>query len=268
MPTGFGGAGGSSTGGGTTTGGFVSTTTSATGASGSGASVGSAGFGFTIVAAGRTSTGAASSSPVAFFRGCATFFSSPSASPSAGAAVFARAGRLGLGSSGRSRPLPSLTRSALASVVSRGVMARTPLVPISSAASMRSLLVTPSSLASSMTFIFVAATAPSPPGNPSRQAFASFTWLPECLRQAPALERAPDTLFTRTHVRAASGPAPIHLDPPIRPPDESHQVRLRLHLPATDARAPRDRACAHSGSAPPSGRPSLACAVVHSSAAV
>src|SRR5438132_1714237 len=36
---------------------------------------------------------------------------------------------------------------------------------VSSAASMRSLLVTPSSLASSMTFILVAATAPSPPDN-------------------------------------------------------------------------------------------------------
>src|SRR5207253_10526905 len=110
--------------------------------------------------------------------------------------------------------------------------------------------------------------APAAPGHPARQAFASFPWLPDCLRQAPGLGRAPDTLVPRTHAPAASGPAPIHLVPPIRPADESHPVRLRLHLPATDARAPRDRACAHSGSAPPSGRPSLACAVVHSSAAV
>src|SRR5207245_11801552 len=71
--------------------------------------------------------------------------------------------RLGFGASGRSRPLPSLTRNALARALSRGLMARTPLCPISSAATIRSLLVTPSSLARSITFIFAAATFPSPP---------------------------------------------------------------------------------------------------------
>src|SRR5499426_1856394 len=122
-----------------------------------------AGLGFTIVAAGLTSDGA-SSSVFAFLEREKGFLATASpAAPSAASSVFGLGARLGLGASGRSRPLPSFTRSALASALSRGLMARMPLWPISSAATMRSLLVTPSSLASSITFTLAAATVPSPP---------------------------------------------------------------------------------------------------------
>src|SRR5207249_3999045 len=70
--------------------------------------------------------------------------------------------RLGLASSGRSRPRPSFTRSSLAVVVCSGLMARMPFWPMDSRATIRSLLVTPSSFARSMTFTR-AATAPLPP---------------------------------------------------------------------------------------------------------
>jgi hypothetical protein len=110
-----------------------------------------------MVAAGATSDVSSTTSVFAFLtRG---FFGAASA-PS----TFGFATRLGLtGSSGSSRPLPSFVRSSLASFESSGVMARTPLCPISSAASIRSLLVTPSSFARSMTFIFAAGTVASPP---------------------------------------------------------------------------------------------------------
>src|SRR5215510_1112666 len=174
------GAGGGATGGATGEAGF-GTTGSGGGAtnvgsgtisgSGSGTNGGSgaisvvvpAGLGFTIVAAGLKSDGA-SSSVFAFLEREKGFLATASpAAPSAASSVFGLGARLGLGASGRSRPLPSFTRSALASALSRGLMARMPLWPISSAATMRSLLVTPSSLASSITFTLAAATVPSPP---------------------------------------------------------------------------------------------------------
>src|SRR5439155_864401 len=124
-----------------------------------------AGLGFTLVAAGLAAAGT-SSSAFAFFDRDAGFLTMPSPAAAAASPVSSTLGfgtRLGLGASGRSRPLPSFTRSAFASVLSRGLIARIPLWPISSAATMRSLLVTPSSLASSITFILAAATVPSPP---------------------------------------------------------------------------------------------------------
>src|SRR5207249_4933613 len=123
------------------------------GTSGATSGTDAAGLGLTIVAAGLTSA-SASSSVLGFLPRDAGL-----ATPSS----FGFGTRLGFGASGRSRPLPSLTRNALARALSRGLMARTPLCPISSAATIRSLLVTPSSLASSITFIFAAATSPSPP---------------------------------------------------------------------------------------------------------
>jgi hypothetical protein len=145
-------------------------TSSLAGASGSGVGSGTSGFGLTMVAAGFSSTGASSAGVTATppFRARAALASAPSTTdalsmPSPALATFGREGLLGLGSSGSSRPLPSLTRRALASPLSSGVMARTPLCPISSAATIRSLLVTPSSLARSMTFTLPAATAPSLP---------------------------------------------------------------------------------------------------------
>src|SRR5438093_947032 len=130
------------------------------GGSGATSGAGPAGLGFTIVAAGLTSAGA-SSSVFAFLDRDAGFWATTS--PAAVSSALGLGTRLGLGASGRSRPLPSFTRSAFASALSRGLMARIPLWPISSAATMRSLLVTPSSFASSITLILAAATVPPPP---------------------------------------------------------------------------------------------------------
>src|SRR5439155_1443260 len=174
----------------TSTGGAVgsSTTTGATaaGATGTGAGAGTGGARGAAGTAGRLTIGAAgwgagrgggagaagltsagsSSSVFVFLDLEAGFFASASPTVAASAASSATLGfgtRLGFGASGRSRPFPIFTRSAFASVLSRGLMARMPLWPISSAATIKSLLVTPSSLASSITFILAAATVPSPP---------------------------------------------------------------------------------------------------------
>src|SRR5207248_6086983 len=88
----------------------------------------SAGLGLTIIAAGVTSIPVSSSSPAGWAFFARTGFLAigrPSGPSSAGAFGFAT--RLGLTSSGSSRPLPSLVRRSLASFASRGVMARTPL---------------------------------------------------------------------------------------------------------------------------------------------
>ena len=97
-------------------------------------------------------------SPAAFFFG-ATAGASPSA-------AFGLGARLGLASAGRSRPRPSLTRSSLAVAVRRGLMARMPLWPMPSSATIRSLLVTPSSFARSMTFTRAATRATSSADSP------------------------------------------------------------------------------------------------------
>src|SRR5262249_34332706 len=176
------GAGAGATGGATvaaglnTSGGGGATTTGSGTISGSGLGEGSAGsetpsgatgFGFTIVAAGLISAGPSSSVLALFAR--AGFFATVSSTATAASppslGSFAFATRLGFGASGRSRPLPSFTRSEFARALSRGLMARMPLCPISSAATIRSLLVTPSSLASSMTFILAGGTVPSPPSH-------------------------------------------------------------------------------------------------------
>src|SRR3989441_8864344 len=152
-------------------------------------------------------------------------------------------------SSGSSRPLPSLSLSAFASVVSRGVMARTPFLPISSAASIRSLLVTPSSFANSMTFIFAAAPAPSPPrsgfiarlgrGGPCPrpscgshvryQADPSLARFPERLRESAGLHRALETARIRTHVGAAARSPGVMDDDAVRAANQSHQLQLGPH---------------------------------------
>src|SRR6266851_8874330 len=194
-----------------------------------------AGFGLTIVAAGLSSTWAASSSPIGtFLRERAT--GSAATPPSAGAAL-ARTGRLGLGSSGSSRPLPSLTLRLLASVVSSGVIARTPFCPISSAARMRSLLVTPNSFASSMTLIFAAATIPSPPRRRQvvfhcgHQRRLRPRRTSERLTQSSALDQARGAAGTATHVRAAAGSVAALIDDhrAFLPAHEPHQLALATH---------------------------------------
>src|SRR5207244_5835379 len=204
----------------------------------------STGFGLTIVAAGLTAaaTSSAASAGLAFFaRGFFATLSAPSTTAPSSFGAFGFATRVGLtGSSGSSRPLPSLVRSSLASFASSGVMARTPLWPISSAASIKSLLVTPSSFASSMTFTFVAATVPSPPRNHGfdqlRQIPLGLARPAERVRQSRGLQRALQALRVATHVGAAPGrlrvgahatvgaaPAPQHL--PLRPPAAAAQTR-------------------------------------------
>src|SRR5262249_60104943 len=90
--------------------------------------------------------------------------SAPSPTSSRTTASFGLATRLGLGSLGKSRPRPSLTLSSLATAADRGLIARMPFCPMPSSATTRSLLVTPSSFARSITFIRPAtATLPPPP---------------------------------------------------------------------------------------------------------
>src|SRR6185369_6049164 len=96
----FGGSGAISTGLATTTGGSGTI------------SAGAAGFGLTIVAAGRTSASSTASATVPLRVRVAGLAGAPSALATRGLAA-----RLGLAvSSGSSRPLPSFTRSSLASV--------------------------------------------------------------------------------------------------------------------------------------------------------
>src|SRR5437773_2082790 len=219
----------------------------------------STGFGLTIVAAGLTAaaTSSAASAGLAFFaRGFFATISAPSTTAPSSFGAFGFATRLGLtGSSGSSRPLPSLVRSSLASFASRGVMARTPLWPISSAASIKSLLVTPSSFASSMTFTLVAATVPSPPRNHGfDQLRLRFARPAERVRQARGLQRALLALRIATDVRpaprrgaveahAAVGPAHQPQHRPLGPPAAAAQARtdrlgpLRRHALALDVDA-------------------------------
>jgi hypothetical protein len=206
------GAGGGTTGGSGTIsiGGGATATGSATGSG--------AGFGLTMVAAGLISAGVSSASAAWPFVARVDRLTAPSAETPSGDA-FGRATRLGLGSSGSSRPLPSFRRSAFASAVSRGVMARTPLCPISSAATMRSLLVTPSSFASSITFTFAAATVPLPPRpGRARPHKTSETRAPDA--PAAALARGMRGRDTRTPL--APERSPRHPWPP----------RLMLAAPA------------------------------------
>ena len=97
--------------------------------SGGSATVSGAGFGLTIVAAGLISAGDSSSvTSAAFFDRAGAFFVTGAPSVAVvSVAAFGLTARFGFGSSGSSRPRPSLTRSAFASVVSRGLMARSPL---------------------------------------------------------------------------------------------------------------------------------------------
>src|SRR5512132_3614650 len=228
----------------------------ATSGGSTGRSEGETGFGFTMVAAGFTSTGVSSSSVVFALRARAAFFapSAPSTAPSADTAAFLGT-RFGFGSSGSSRPFPSFTRSAFASVVSRGVMARTPLCPISSAATIRSLLVTPSSFASSMTFIFAAATAASPPRDPRhvrairrsggrwcrlrseplhrrRQLRRRLRGRAEGVREPAALQHALHAGAVPAHVGAPAGrrAARVYDHDTARHPHEPDQVTLRPAL--------------------------------------
>src|SRR5262249_1968136 len=239
---------------------------------GSGTTSGTAGFGFTIVAAGLMSAGPSSSVLARFAR--AGFFATVSSTATAASppslGSFALATRLGFGASGRSRPFPSFTRSAFARALSRGLMARMPLCPISSAATIRSLLVTPSSLASSMTFILAGGTVPSPPSH-SRCHHIGFAHVARVaragVRRAPAgcpgcrdgrgeirargaglskrvrkpatNERSLDAPSVGTHVGAAAGGprARVDHDDSAPEPDQPNQAALRSGLPASQTRA-------------------------------
>ena len=155
-------------------------------------------------------------------------------------------------------------------------MARTPLCPISSAATIRSLLVTPSSFASSITLIFVAATSPSPPTSQCRDRPppstdfrpARSTPVPHPARHAarnacpsrPASSCAPRSRARRTRTRPGpAGLLPVHDHDPVGAPYEPHQRSLRTALPASETRAGRDMAHASldggSGSAPADSAP-------------
>ena len=234
------------------------------GTSGATSGTDAAGLGLTIVAAGLTSA-SASSSVLGFLTRDAGL-----AAPSS----FGFGTRLGFGASGRSRPLPSLTRNALARALSRGLMARTPLCPISSAATIRSLLVTPSSLASSITFIFAAATFPSPPSRfhccvdrlargtldrPTRawdhrapssgtrvcdhKLRADLARRAERVREPPTAERAFHALAIGTDVGPASDRASVRIghDTAVRSSHQPHQRALRAGLAASETGPTRSR---------------------------
>src|SRR5439155_15192335 len=151
---------------------------------------------------------------------------------------------------------------------STGVMARTPLCPISSAASIKSLLVTPSSFARSITLIFAAATAPSPPGGvgrafwlvprppvgsiSTRQRRGSAVTLQygdrdvrrhaarlsQRMSQPAPLDGALHALGGRAHVRAAAGRTVSGVDRhhAVRVAHEPHERELRSPLATPDTR--------------------------------
>src|SRR6266849_4767779 len=172
----------------------------------------------------------------------AFFFAASWASPGSALALGTR---LGLASSGRSRPRPSLTRSSLAAAACSGLIARIPFWPIASRATIRSLLVTPSSFARSMT-LTLAATAGLPPHLIVHGPAAQNRRHARCGRLAGPFERMPEPARAEslaeafgvgTHVGA---PPPrrttvINVHPPVRTAHEPEKRRLRPDLPASDA---------------------------------
>ena len=144
-----------------------------------------------------------------------TAAASPRTSASAGTS-FGLAGRLGLLSMGRSRPRPSLTRSSLAVSVGTGVIARTPLCPMPSRATIKSLLVTPNSFARSMTFTRAAkAPLPPPPGfqNHRRALGRRLARPPESMSQPSTDQRLPQTCLIGASIRPASCRRAVRVHP-------------------------------------------------------
>src|SRR5262249_22307508 len=135
------------------------------------------------------------------------------------------------------------TRSSLAVAASTGVIARAPLWPIPSRATIKSLLVTPSSFARSMTFTRAAtALLPPPPGvqNHRRALERRLARSPKGMAQPSGDESLRRALLGRARVRA---PPPeisaIDLHAPVTAPHQPDQRGLAPNLPAPDARSPR-----------------------------
>src|ERR1700730_5199715 len=165
--------------------------------------------------------------------------------PASSAGGFAFGARLGLASSGRSRPRPSLTRSSLAVAAWSGLIARIPFWPIASRATIKSLLVTPSSFARSMT-LTRAATACLPPRLVVHDPAAQNRRHARCGRLAGPFERMPEPARAEglaqasgigTHIRAPPprSTALIHFYPPVRAARQPQERRLGPDLPASDA---------------------------------
>src|SRR6266508_3474324 len=181
---------------------------------------------------------AAVAGPAAFFFAAAGSVPSPPARLGLGA-------RLGLTSSGKSRPRPNFTRSSLAAGACSGLIARMPFWPIASRATIKSLLVTPSSFARSMT-LTRAATACLPPRlvvhDPAIQnrRHARYGRLAGPLERMPEPARAkglPQASGVGTHVCASppSSTTVIHFHPPVRATHQPQERGLGPHLPASDA---------------------------------
>src|SRR5882724_11178250 len=253
------GLGGAIGGAGAAGGGAVTTAGAAGGATGTaegGTSTGGAGAaeGRKIVAVGlmasTASSGSSSTLPTLAGR-CARFVApsfelsafpgdaTTSAASSADTVSLSFGARLGLLSTGRSRPRPSLTRSSVAVSAGSGLMARMPLWPMLSSATTRSLLVTPNSFARSITFIRPATMLlPPPPGfQDLSRAFARRPDRPFQRARKTSREGFVETVGRRASIRAPSRrhPVTIHDRPPVVPPHQPHQFSLRLDLAAADA---------------------------------
>src|SRR5215470_1466267 len=122
-------------------------------------------------------------------------------------------------------------------------MARTPLCPISSAATIRSLLVTPSSFASSITLILAAATSPSPPVShchwrSPRLVYRTLelrvqtTAAAQRLGESTALQRTLQTRHLDAHVRPAPDRAACGVadDDAVGAPHQPYQLTLGAAL--------------------------------------
>src|SRR5215831_18318818 len=252
--------------GGTTTcgaGGGGAATTGGGGAIGAGAggtstAGGGVAEGRKIVAVGLTVStgGSAGNSTLATFNGRGARFGAASLSVSTAVdaaisgtssvmpASRALTARFGLTSAGNSRPRPSLTRSSFAATAVNGLIARMPLWPIPSRATTRSLLVTPSSFAKSMTFTRPATVLLPPPRgfqDLSRALARRPHAPPQRACQTSGSERLLQALGRRARVGAAARRSVplIHDHTSIVPQHQPQQLRLRSDLPAPDTSTSR-----------------------------
>ncbi len=181
--------------------------------------------------------GAVAAAPVLSLRATAA-----PASPTGGLALGAR---LGLASSGKSRPRPSFTRRSLAIAACNGLMARIPFWPMASRATIKSLLVTPNSFARSMT-LTRAATARLPPRLVVPDPAVQYSHRAQCGRLAGPLERVPEpartkglpeTLGIGAHICAPtlSPTTVIHLHSPVDTADQAKERDLGPLLPTPNA---------------------------------
>src|SRR6266542_3872368 len=181
--------------------------------------------------------GAVAAAPVLYLRATAA-----PASPTGGLALGAR---LGLASSGKSRPRPSFTRRSLAIAACNGLMARIPFWPMASRATIKSLLVTPNSFARSMT-LTRAATARLPPRLVVPDPAVQYSHRAQCGRLAGPLDRVPEpartkglpeTLGIGAHICAPtrSPTTVIHLHSPVDTADQAKERDLGPLLPTPNA---------------------------------